>query len=82
LKAKEMVGVLTDVSQLDHSKYNALIVCILSHGNENVVYGIDAATKCISCRELVNFQSDDDEFCFALDQHTDLDFYSASSLKQ
>ena len=38
--------------------------------------------KCISCRELVNFQSDDDEVCFALDQHTDLDFYSASSLKQ
>jgi hypothetical protein len=36
--AKKMVGVLTDVSQLDHSKYNALIVCILSHGNENVVY--------------------------------------------
>jgi hypothetical protein len=25
---------------------------------------------------------DDDEVCFVLDQHTELDFYSASSLKQ
>ena len=41
LIAKDMVGVLTDVSRLDHSKYNALIVCILSHGEENVVYGVD-----------------------------------------
>ena len=41
LMAKDMVGVLTDVSRLDHSKYNALIVCILSHGYENFVYGVD-----------------------------------------
>jgi hypothetical protein len=27
-------------------------------------------------------KSDDDEVCFVLDQHTSLDFYSASSLKQ
>jgi len=29
-----------------------------------------------------NFQWDDDEVCFFLDQHDELDFYSASSLKQ
>ena len=33
-------------------------------------------------REQVNFQWDDDEVCFVLDQHAELDFYSASSLKQ
>jgi hypothetical protein len=36
----------------------------------------------ISWREQVNFQWDDDEVRFVLDQHTELDFYSASSLKQ
>jgi len=36
----------------------------------------------ISWREQVNFQLNDDEARFVLDQHTELDFYSASSLKQ
>jgi hypothetical protein len=37
----------------------------------------------ISWREQVNFQwDDDDEVCFVLDQHAELDFYSASLLKQ
>ena len=36
----------------------------------------------ISFWEQVNFQWDDDEVRFVLDQHTELDFYSASSLKQ
>ena len=30
----------------------------------------------------INFQWDDDEVRFVLDQHAELDFYSASSLKQ
>jgi hypothetical protein len=30
----------------------------------------------------VNFERDDDEVRFVLDQHAELDFYSASSLKQ
>ena len=36
----------------------------------------------ISWREQVNFQWDDDEVRFVLDQHAELDLYSASSLKQ
>jgi len=36
----------------------------------------------ISWREQVNCQWDDDEVCFTLDQHAELDFYSASSLKK
>jgi hypothetical protein len=39
-------------------------------------------TSAISWREQVNFQSDDDEVRFVLDQHAKLDFHSASSLKQ
>ena len=39
--------------------------------------------QCISWREQVNFQwNDDDEVCFVLDQPAELSFYSASSLKQ
>jgi hypothetical protein len=36
----------------------------------------------ISWREQVNFQWDDDELRFVLDHHAELDFNSASSLKQ
>ena len=36
----------------------------------------------ISWREQVNFHWDDDEVCFILDQHAELDFHSGSSLKQ
>ena len=36
----------------------------------------------MSWRKQVNFQWDDDEVRFVLDQHGELDLYSASSLKQ
>ena len=36
----------------------------------------------MSWREQVNFQWDDDEVRFVLEQHAELDFYNASSLKQ
>jgi len=36
----------------------------------------------ISWREQVNFQWDDDDVRFVLDQHAELDIHSASSLKQ
>ena len=36
----------------------------------------------ISWREQVTFWWDDNDFRFVLDQHTELDFYSATSLKQ
>jgi hypothetical protein len=40
------------------------------------------ANSAISWREQVNFQWDDDEVRLILDQHAELDCYSASSLKQ
>jgi hypothetical protein len=36
----------------------------------------------VSWQEQVNFQWDDDEVRFVLDQHAELDFFIASSLKQ
>ena len=36
----------------------------------------------MSGREQVNFQWDDDEVRFILDQHAELDLFSTSSLKQ
>jgi hypothetical protein len=47
-----------------------------------VVYRQFSNFSAISWREQVNFQWDDDEVRFVLDQHAGLDFYSASSLKQ
>ena len=41
-----------------------------------------AIFSAISWREQVNFQWNDDEVHFVLDQHAELNFYSASSLKQ
>jgi hypothetical protein len=41
-----------------------------------------AIFSAISWRKQVNFQWDDDEVRFVLDQHAELDFFSASSSKQ
>ena len=47
-----------------------------------VVYGQINDFSAISWREQVNYQWDDDEVRFVLDQHAELDFNSSSSLKQ
>ena len=47
-----------------------------------VVYRQLSNFSAISWREQVNFQWDNDEIRFLLDQHAGLDFYSGSSLKQ
>lgn len=54
--AKDMNAVMNSLSRLDHSKYNAVVVCILSHGGEHVVYGVDG--KHIAIRDLtMHFRS-------------------------
>ncbi|XP_076089298.1 caspase-8-like isoform X1 [Mytilus galloprovincialis] len=53
LTAKDMFAVMHGLSTLDHSKYNAVVVCILSHGGEHVVYGVDG--KDIAIRYLTSF---------------------------
>ena len=47
--------------------------------SEWLLFNTNSATSWL---EQVNFQWDNDEVRFALDQHAVLDFYSASSLKQ
>ena len=48
-----------------------------------IVFNANSANcSAISWREQVNYQRDDDEVRFVLDQHVELDLYSASSLKQ
>jgi hypothetical protein len=46
------------------------------------LYANSAFVLAMSLREQINFQWDDEEVCFVIDQHVELDFYSASSLKQ
>jgi hypothetical protein len=59
------------------------MLCVLSKGwvIEWLLFSANSAIFQLSWREQVNFQWNDDEVRFVLDQHTELDFYSASSLK-
>ncbi|XP_076088763.1 caspase-8-like isoform X2 [Mytilus galloprovincialis] len=39
LSAEEIVEKITELAEVDHSKYGACVVCILSHGSETAVFG-------------------------------------------
>ncbi len=41
LKAKNLCYCLEDLAKQDFSSYASLVVCILSHGDEGVVEGVD-----------------------------------------
>lgn len=41
LRVDDIQSLMLEVSQRDHRKFNALVVCILSHGSEHQVYGVD-----------------------------------------
>ena len=41
LTAKQMKDELTDVSKIDHKKYDCLMVAILTHGEKGKLYGTD-----------------------------------------
>ena len=50
--------------------------------SERLLFNVNSAIfSAISWWQQVNFQSDDDEVRFILNQHAELDFFSASSLK-
>ena len=55
---------------------------IFINSNSEWVIVVNANSAILSWHEQVNFQWDDDEVRFVLDQHAELDFNSASSLKQ
>ena len=61
-------------------------VCLQNFNTKRVsewlLFNANSAIFQLSWREQVNFEWDDDEVRFVLDQHAELDFYSASSLKQ
>jgi hypothetical protein len=41
LTAEQVIELCTDLSAKDHKSFNALVVCVLSHGREGLVYGVD-----------------------------------------
>ena len=61
-----------------NSKYHSYPVTVVTQGEIVLI----SVLSVISQREQVNFQWENDEVCFVLDQHAELDVYSASSLKQ
>jgi hypothetical protein len=58
---------------------NTIILIIIP---QNRIGGVMISVVASSVVDRVNFQWDDDEVRFLLDQHPELDFYSANSLKQ
>ena len=50
--------------------------------SEWLLFNANSAIFQLYYGEQVNFQCDDDEVRFVLDQHAELDFYSDNSLKQ
>ncbi len=58
LKAQELRNQIDELAKQDFSSYASLVVCILSHGLEDVVAGVDF--KCININELkYKFNSND-----------------------
>ena len=61
-------------------------VCLQNFNTKRVsewlLFNANSAIFQLSWREQVNFEWDDDEVRFVLHQHAELDFSSASSLKQ
>ncbi|XP_070694341.1 caspase-8 isoform X2 [Pempheris klunzingeri] len=49
---KMMLSVLQELSKTDHSKMDCVVCCILSHGQEGSVYGVDGDT--VDLKELMN----------------------------
>ena len=41
LTAEQVIKLCNDFSKEDHTSFNALVVCVLSHGRERLVYGVD-----------------------------------------
>ena len=58
LNVKDMVGVMKDISILDHSKYQALVICILSHGGEDFIFRKDDQQPGTSQRQPVQREGD------------------------
>ena len=42
LSATDMFGKMTELNNSDHDKYDSLVVCVSSHGNQRSIYGSDS----------------------------------------
>ena len=52
LTSVEMCDIMKEVSELDHSGADSLVVCVSSHGNERAIYGSDSVE--VSREEFYN----------------------------
>lgn len=50
LSMQAMVSLLNELSQRDHSQFDCFVCCVLSHGLEGTVYGVDG--KKVKLRDL------------------------------
>ena len=41
LSSMDMFSIMKEVSEIDHSNYDSLVVCVSSHGNQRSIYGSD-----------------------------------------
>lgn len=42
LSSTEMYAKMEELNALDHSKYDSLVICVSSHGNQRAIYGSDS----------------------------------------
>lgn len=52
LVKETMLSVLKDLGKGDHRKMDCLVCCVLSHGNEGIVYGVDGSA--VRIKELMD----------------------------
>ena len=58
MKAQDLYNQIDELAKQDFSSYASLVICILSHGDEGVVEGVDSI--CIEINELkYKFNSND-----------------------
>lgn len=55
LEGHQMWKVLNEYSQKDHTKYDSFVVCVLTHGSYNGLYGVDG--KSIPVTQLIQLFS-------------------------
>lgn len=51
--AADILQIASDIAQLDHTTYDCVVFCIMTHGGYGVLYGTDCVP--LEIQKIVNF---------------------------
>lgn len=51
--AADIIQIASDIAQLDHTTYDCVVFCIMTHGGYGVLYGTDCVP--LEIQKIVNF---------------------------